>query len=366
MSTKSRRRFVLQAAATAGFPFISTSVTRAQAQRSRRKIGFALCGLGGLSENQIAPALFKSGHCRLTGIVTGSPDKVGKWKARYGIPDHGVYTYDTIGKMADNPDIDVVYIVTPNAQHCDQTVAAAQAGKHVFCEKPMEVSVEKCQRMIDACRAAKRLLGVAYRCQYDPNHLECIRLARSKQFGATRIIDVGFGFPIGNGDLWRLKHALSGGGALVDLGIYALQATRYLSGEEPIEVSAMEAKTDPKRFAEVDESMTWQSRFPSGALATCSASYNVGGINFLRVTGERGWFGLDPAFGYSGNRGRRSDGVEIALPGPDLFGAEMDDFARCILDGTPSKVSGEEGMRDVRIMAAIYQSARSGRAVKFA
>ena len=357
---------MLQTAAVAAAPFISTSVTRAQAQKSRKKIGFALCGLGGLSENQIAPALEKSEHCRLTGIVTGTPDKVGKWKARYAIPDHGVYTYETMGKMADNDDIDVVYIVTPNSLHCEQTILAAKAGKHVFCEKPMEVSVEQSQRMIDACKAAKRLLGIAYRCQYDPNHLECMRLVRSGQFGAVRVIDAGFGFVIGNSDLWRLKHALSGGGALVDIGIYALQATRYLTGEEPIEVTAIETKTDPVRFAEVDETIAWQARFPSGAVSSCTASYNATGINSLRVHAERGWFGLDPAFNYSGNRGRRSDGVEIALPGPDLFAAEMDDFARCILEGKPSKVSGEEGLRDMRIMTAIYEAARTGKAVKLA
>ncbi len=193
-----------------------------------------------------------------------------------------------------------------------------------------------------------------------------MRLVRSGQFGAVRVIDAGFGFVIGNSDLWRLKHALSGGGALVDIGIYALQATRYLTGEEPIEVTAIETKTDPVRFAEVDETIAWQARFPSGAVSSCTASYNATGINSLRVHAERGWFGLDPAFNYSGNRGRRSDGVEIALPGPDLFAAEMDDFARCILEGKPSKVSGEEGLRDMRIMTAIYEAARTGKAVKLA
>jgi len=357
---------MMQAASTAAAPLISTTVTRSLAQGSHRRVGFALCGLGSLSEHQIAPAFAKTAHCRLTGLITGSPEKARSWQARYGIPDRSVYTYDTMERMADNSDIDVVYIVTPNAEHPVQAARAARAGKHVFCEKPMAISVEQCREMIDVCKAADRLLGVAYRCQYDPNHLECIRIARSGEFGPLRTIEAGFGIEVGGADQWRLNRQLSGGGALVDVGIYALQATRYLTGEEPVEVSAFASKTDPVKFAEVDEQMNWLARFPGGIVASCAASYNMSGLNAFRVYAERGWFGLEPAFAYGGNRGARSDGKPIALPEPDLFAAEMDDFARCILEGRPSKVSGEEGLKDVRIMTAIYESARSGRAVKLA
>jgi predicted dehydrogenase len=359
----SRRQFMAGTAAAVAAPFISTRVTRALADASKPRLGFALCGLGSLAEHQIAPALLKTGHCRLTGIITDTPEKAKKWQDQYKIPKRIVYTYDTMAKMADNKDIDVIYIITPNALHAEQTLAAAKAGKHVYCEKPMEVSVEKCQQMIDACKAAKRKLGVAYRCQYDPNHLECIRLAREKVFGDLRYIESSFSVDIGAPGQWRLKRALSGGGALMDVGIYALQATRYLSGEEPTQVVAFEQKTDPVKFAEVDQSMTWQMRFPSGALASCTTSYDSGFATHFRVVGQRGWFGLEPAFQYDGNRGRRSDGKEIALPAPDLFAAEMDDFAQCILEDKPSKVSGEEGLRDVRIMMAIYEAARTGKAV---
>jgi predicted dehydrogenase len=361
---ETRRRFVLRSAAVAAAPFISTRVTRALAQGSRKKLGFAICGLGGLSENQIAPALQKTEYCRLAGIITDTKEKAAKWKTKYGIPDKNIYTYDTMAKMAGNKDIDVVYIVTPNALHAEQTVVSAKAGKHVFCEKPMEVSAQKCQEMIDVCKAAKRRLGVAYRCQFDPNHLECMRIARDKEFGAIKLIEAGFGFNIGDPGQWRLKRALSGGGALMDVGIYALQATRYLTGEEPTEVTAFEAKTDPVKFAEVDESITWQSRFPSGALASCTTSYESALINRFRVYAETGWYGLEPAFNYGGNRGLRSDKKEIALPAPDLFAAEMDHFAQCILEDRESKIAGEEGLRDVKIMMAIYESARTGRSVR--
>ncbi|HZX77986.1 Gfo/Idh/MocA family oxidoreductase [Lysobacter sp.] len=366
MTKLSRREFLAStAAAMAAGPFISTSSMRARAQESR-KLGFAICGLGKLSTDQIAPALMKTKHCRLAGIVTGTPAKAQAWQAKYGLDTRSVYSYDTMHRMAENRDIDVVYVVTPNALHARDTIAAAKAGKHVFCEKPLEISVERCQQMIDACRQAGRMLGTAYRCQFDPHHLECIRLARERVFGAPNIIQAGFAIDVGEPGQWRLKRELAGGGALMDVGIYALQATRYLSGEEPVLVSAVETKTDPRRFAEVDESMVWTTRFPSGVVAYCSTSYKAGGIQNLRVNADDGWFELDPAFFYGGNRGRRSDGKEIRYPQIDLFAAEMDDFAQCILEGRPTKVPGEEGLRDVRIMQAIYESARMSRAVSLA
>jgi predicted dehydrogenase len=367
MEETTRRKFIRQATAAAvAAPFISTSVTRALAQESRRKIGFAICGLGGLSRGQIAPALQKSRHCRLAGVITDSPDKAREWQSRYKIPDRSVYTYDNMEKMADNPDIDAVFIVTPNALHAEHTIKAAKAGKHVLCEKPMEVSVEKCQQMIDACKAANRLLAVAYRCQFEPHHIECIRLAREKVFGELRIIEAGFGFPIGDPNQWRLKRALAGGGALMDVGVYALQATRYISGEEPVLISATETKTDPVKFREVDESIVWQAKFPSGVVASCSTTYSANGINRFRAHAENGWFGLDPAFNYGGVRGSRSDGKPLSFAQIDHFVAEMDDFAQCILANKPSRVRGEEGLRDVKIMMAIYESVRTGKAVNLA
>lgn len=368
MGTHTRRGFIVQggaaATALAAAPLLVGAGNAGYAQGAQRKLGWAICGLGSLSEHQIAPALQKTQFSRLAGVITDTPAKAAKWKEKHGLRDDAIFTYDTMAKLAENRDIDVVYIVTPNALHADQAALAFRAGKHVFCEKPMEVSVGRCQKMIDDAKAANRKLGVAYRCQYDPNHLECIRLARSKELGDIRFVEASFTVNIGGPDQWRLKRALSGGGALVDVGIYALQAARYLTGEEPIEVTALEGRTNAAKYAEVDESMIWQMRFPSGVIASCSTSYEAGLSSRFRVHTSRGWFGLDPAFGYTGNRGMRSDGKEIALPAPDLFGAEMDDFSRCIIENRQSKVSGEEGLRDVKIMTAIYQAARSGRAVK--
>jgi predicted dehydrogenase len=233
-----RRDFIKTTSlAAASLPFIGALNSRAQDAAPPRKIGFALAGLGNLSTNQIAPALQKTKFCKLAGIVTGHPAKAEKWKAQYNIPDKNIYNYDNMEQMADNPDIDVVYVVTPNALHAEHTIKAARAGKHVLSEKPMETSVEKCQRMIDECKKAGKQLAVGYRLHFEPNNLECVRLAREKVFGDLKIIEAGFGFSIGDPTQWRLKKDLAGGGPLMDVGIYALQATRYVSGEEPIEVS---------------------------------------------------------------------------------------------------------------------------------
>jgi predicted dehydrogenase len=361
-----RRQFIKQSAAIATAPLLASLVSRAEAQAPVRKLGVALCGLGSLSTNQIAPALLKTRNCRLAGIVTGTPSKASEWKQKYNLPDKSIYTYQTMKEMAKNPDIDIVYVVTPNALHLDHALAAAAAGKHVFCEKPMEISVERCQQMIDAVRKAGKLLGVGYRCQFDPNHLECVRLAKEKVLGDLKVIDANFGFAIGDPTQWRLKRALAGGGALMDVGIYCLQTTRMLTGEEPIWISATETKTDPVKFKEVDETISWQTKFPSGVIANCVSTYAANGLMGFRAATTRGYFGLEPAYFYNGNRGKRSDGPEINIPVADQFAPELEDFADCILSKRTSKVSGEMGLADVKYLSAIYESIKKGRPVSLA
>jgi predicted dehydrogenase len=351
----------------AAAPFAGTAAAATTRKDStKKKLGVALCGLGTLSTYQLAPALAKSKHCYLAGIVTGDPQKAKQWQAKYNIPDRSVYSYDTMERMADNPDIDIVYIVTPNALHRDHTLAAARAGKHVFCEKPMEITVERCQEMIDACKKADRMLGIAYRCQFEPHHKELIRIAREREFGAVKVVESAFGIQVGAPDQWRLKRDLAGGGALMDVGVYCLQATRYATGEEPILVSAVETKIDKERFAEVDETMTWTALFPSGAIAYCMASFNLALTSRINVQAEKGSFGLDPAYLYHGIKGWRSDRKPLNFPQVDQFATEIDDFALCVLNNKPTQVSGEHGMQDVRILQAIYESARTGKAVELA
>jgi len=363
----SRRQFLKTAAlTTAGTSLFGGLVTRMKADEPERKLGFALVGLGTLSTQQLAPALQTTKYCRLAAIVTGTPAKAERWKQQYNIPDKNIYNYDTMDRMADNPDIDVVYVVTPNALHAGHTIKAARAGKHVLCEKPMEVSTAKCQSMIDECKKAGRQLAIGYRCQFEPYHLECIRLAREKVFGDVRYMEAGFGFAIGNPNQWRLNRALSGGGPLMDVGIYALQATRLVIGEEPVLVSATATNTDPAKFKDIEESLVWSMKFPGGALANCSTTYKFGTMNQFTAFAQNGLFGLKGAFGYGGQQLFRSDGQETHFDPVDHFAAEMDNFARCILDNKPTKVPGEEGLRDIRVMMAAYESARTGKAVTLA
>jgi predicted dehydrogenase len=363
MTDHQRRRFIARSAALAVAPLFGGA---ALGQAGQRKLGVALCGLGSLSTNQIAPALQKTRNCRLAGIVTGTPSKAAEWRKKYGLPETGIYDYQTMGRMADNEDIDIVYVVTPNALHLEHAVAAAAAGKHVFCEKPLEISVERCQQMIDAVRKAGRMLGVAYRCQFEPNHLECVRLAHEKVFGDVKVIDANFGTAVGDPAQWRLRRDLAGGGALMDVGIYCLQTTRMLTGEDPVWINAAETKTDPVKFREVDETITWQTRFPGGVITNCATTYAAKGLSGFRAATTAGWFGLEPAYFYSGNRGRRSDGLEINIPVDDQFALELDDFADCIINARPTRVPGEMGLEDVRYLMAIYESIRTGRPVALA
>ncbi|MEJ0091034.1 MAG: Gfo/Idh/MocA family oxidoreductase [Limisphaerales bacterium] len=363
---RNRRDFIKATSlAAASLPFIG-ALSSVRAAEPGRKLGFALVGLGSLSTHQIAPALQKTNFCKLAGIVTGTPAKAAKWKAQYNLPDRSIYNYDTMEQMADNPDIDVVYVVTPNALHAEHTIKAAKAGKHVLCEKPMEVSSEKCQQMIDACKKAGRQLAIGYRLHFEPNNLECVRLAREKVFGGLKFIEADFGFRIGDPTQWRLNRALAGGGPLMDVGIYALQATRYITGEEPVSVTAVQTVTDPVKFKEVEETIAWQLKFSSGIVATSTSTYNFNGLARYQAFAENGWFELAPAYGYDGIQGRRSDGKLINLESGDQFAAEMDDFAQCILNNRPTTVPGEEGLRDVKILMAIYEAAKTGKTVKLA
>ena len=362
VSDTGRRRFIRPAAVGVGAALAAdlAGMRTGRAQEGR-KVNFAVAGLGSLSTNQIAPALAKTEHARLVGIVTGTAEKAERWKSEFGIDERHVYSYDDMDRLRDDAEIDAVYVVTPNGLHAEHTIRAARAGKHVLCEKPMANSAAECRAMIAACAEAGVRLAVGYRCRFEPHHLECLRLAREREFGELRHIDAGFGFRIGDPRQWRLRADLAGGGALMDVGIYALQTCRALTGEEPETVSATETKTDREKFAEVDETIVWNMRFPSGVTASCTTSYNFN-VNRFRALAERGWFGLDPAYGYTGVAGATNRGP-LSFPAVDQFAAEIDDFALSILEGRESIVSGEEGLRDLLAIEAIYESIRSGRAV---
>ncbi|HET7809236.1 MAG TPA: Gfo/Idh/MocA family oxidoreductase [Steroidobacteraceae bacterium] len=358
-----RRQFLASSAALAAAPLFTGAASSAFGESPQKKLGVALVGLGRLSTYQIAPALQKTRNCRLAAIVTGTPSKAAEWKAKYNIPDKNIYDYKSMDRMKNNKDIDIVYVVTPNALHLEHALAAANAGKHVYCEKPMEISVDRCQQMIDGVKKAGKMLGVGYRCQFDPNHLECVRLAKEKVLGDVKAINANFGFAIGAPSEWRLKRDLAGGGPLMDVGIYCLQTARMLTGEDPVWISANTITTDPVKFKEVEETIAWQAKFPSGVMVSSMSTYGANGLNGFRAATTKGWFGMEPAYNYTGNRGRRSDNTEINIPVPDQFQIELEDFADCILNKRQTKVSGEMGLSDVKYLMAIYESVKKGQPV---
>ncbi|MGH8640594.1 MAG: Gfo/Idh/MocA family protein, partial [Burkholderiales bacterium] len=225
-----------------------------------------------------------------------------------------------------------------------------------------------CQAMIDAATAASRKLMVAYRVRYEPYNQEMIRMAREQELGPIKVIEAGIGFNIGDPTQWRLKREMAGGGALMDIGIYSLQAARYLTGEEPVELTAMSHSTPgDERFKEVEETINFQLRFPSGTLASCSSSYGLAGQNRYRVLTAKGWFELEPATSYSGlrMRVRRGNAIEErTLPVRDHFAMEMDHLSECVTADKEPLTPGEEGLRDLKLMMAIYEAARTGATVK--
>jgi predicted dehydrogenase len=333
--------------------------------RSRQtgKLGIALVGLGRYATGQLAPALQQTTKCYLAGIVTGTPQKAKDWKKRYAIPDKNTYDYKSFDKLKDNPDIDIVYVVLPNAMHAEYVIRAAKAGKHVICEKPMATSVEDCNRMIAACKQANRMLSIGYRLHFEPYNREMMRLGKEKVFGDIQSVVANNGMDGTEG--WRLDKELAGGGPLMDVGIYCVQGARYTTGLEPIAVTAQELpKTKPEIFTEVEEALTWQMEFPGAITASCTSSYSKY-LNLLRVVAEKGWYELSPAFGYSGQKGATSEG-KMNFPKVNQQARQMDDFADAILNKRPTPVPGEMGRQDVKILMAIYEAMRSGKKVEIA
>jgi predicted dehydrogenase len=333
-----------------------------------KKMGYAIVGLGMLSINEILPAFAKCEKSKPVAFVSGHPDKANKLALRYGINPKNIYNYENYGTIKDNPEVDIIYIVLPNFMHAEYTIRGFQAGKHVLTEKPMAATPANCQQMIDAGRKAGKKLMVAYRCRYEPYNQEAIRIAHSGDLGPILVIEADAGWNATNPDQWRLKKDLAGGGSLMDIGIYALNGSRYLSGEEPTEVNAMiyNVPGDP-RFKEVEETVNFQLRFPSGTIANCTSSYGYYPTSHFRVIGTKGWLEMDPATWYRDQRlkvGGTNGIVEQELPSRDHFALEMDHMSQCVMENKEPLTPGEEGLRDIKLMMAIYESAQTGKTVK--
>ncbi|MGI4744073.1 MAG: Gfo/Idh/MocA family protein [Janthinobacterium lividum] len=361
-SATSRRDFVRTLSLGLGAGLL---VPNAFALPPERKLGVALVGLGKYSTGQLAPALQQTKWCRLVGIVTGSPEKAAKWQQQFQIPDKNVYDYKTFDRMVDNPDIDIVYVVTPNALHAEYVVRAAQAGKHVICEKPMATSVADARRMIAACEKAGKKLSIGYRLHFEPHHQEMMRLGQTQAYGKINHLASDNGFKFGNDTPWRVNKALAGGGPLMDMGIYCLQGCLYTKGQVPISVTAKLApETGSGYFKEVEAGVDWQLQFADGSVADCRTSYAQNMQGRLRAETTNGWFELAPAFAYGGLAGSTSKSdSKLNLPNINQQAAQMDDFADCVLHNKPTRVPGEMGLRDVQLLLAIYRAAETGQKV---
>ncbi|HYF30367.1 MAG TPA: Gfo/Idh/MocA family oxidoreductase [Chitinophagaceae bacterium] len=330
-------------------------------QVTKDKVGIALVGLGKYSAEQLAPALQETEHCYLAGIVTGTPEKAKEWKKKYDIPPENVYSYENFESIANNADIDIIYIVLPNSMHAEYVIRGAKTGKHIICEKPMAITVEDCDRMIGACRDAGVMLSIGYRLHFEPYNREMMRLGRDKVFGNIQSLKADNGMDTVEG--WRLDMQLAGGGPLMDVGIYCVQGVRYTTGMEPIAVRAQEGpKNDKEKFKSVEESLTWQMEMPGGAIAECFTSYSEE-KNLLRAEAENGWFELSPAYNYEGLKGKTSDG-KMKFPQINQQAAQMDDFAKAVKENRPTPVPGEMGKQDVKILLAIYEAMRTGQRVE--
>jgi glucose-fructose oxidoreductase len=318
-------------------------------------------GLGGYSDGQLAPALLDTEHCYLAGIVTGTPSKEKEWMEKYNIPKENVYNYENFDSIIKNDAIDIVYVVLPNSMHAEFCIRAAKAGKHVITEKPMAVSVAECDAIINACKENGVKLGVGYRMQTDPYTKEIKRYAREKPFGDLKYVYSEAGFIWGNWDNWRLNKKLSGGGALMDMGVYAIQCCIYGVGANPVSVSGQEFSTRPDFFTQVDESITAQMKFSSNVVGNMFTSYNSNS-NRIYQSFSRGWVELNPAHSYGPLAGRTSKGEEIKFPYQPHYqqAAHMDAFAKHVLTGSTNFAPGEMGKRDIIIVEAIYKSIKEG------
>jgi glucose-fructose oxidoreductase len=358
-----RRQFIGEVSAAAALALLPWPLRAAYAPD--KKLGVALVGLGSYSTHQLGPALRRTRLCRLAGVVTGDAAKGRRWAQDYGFSGKSVYGYDTMARLADDPAIDIVYVVTPNGLHAEHSVAAARAGKHVICEKPMANTVAECDAIIAACKTAGVQLSIGYRLHFEPHNLEFLRIAREKEFGPLMHLQGANGFRMGSEaaaySAWRLNKKLAGGGPLMDMGVYVIQAASMAKVEEaPV---ALTAKFDPverpELFREVEESVRWTMEFADGASARCQATY-AENVSWFRAEGAGGWAELgEPAFYYSGQNLKTSTGPRN-FPAVNHQVAQMDGIVADLLAGRPSRIPGEMGRRDMAVVEAIYASAQAG------
>lgn len=365
MAISSRREVLKTLALGSAATLFSPDTLLGATWQKKEKLGVALVGLGYYSSDLLAPALQQTKNCYLAGIVTGSPVKAEAWQKKYNIPEKNIYNYQNFDQIANNPAIDVVYVVLPPSMHREYTVRAANAGKHVWCEKPMAMTVAECQAMIDACRKNKKTLAIGYRLQHEPNTQEYRHIVQKKLLGNVQKVSCGAGYRENRTDHWKQKKEM-GGGVLYDMGVYAIQGARLGAAMEPLAiVSAKTSTTRPEIYKNgLDETTTATLEFPGGVLADIKTSFGEN-INYLNIKLPKGDIKIEPYQSYTGAKGSSPLGqINHQYQVPWQQAKQMDDDALAIMQKKPLLVPGEEGLRDIRIVQAIYKSAASRQQVK--
>ncbi len=357
-----RRQFCKSALAATPLVMLSNASAQSQPTGLSKKLGIALVGLGYYSKDLLAPALQMTKNCYLAGIVSFPMDDQQYWIDKYNIPRKNIYAHTDFDAIADNPDIDIIYVVLPNSMHHEYTIRAAKAGKHVICEKPMALTVKECQEMIDACNDNHVRLSIGYRLHYEPYTQEVMRYGRDKVFGAIKYVHASAGYRNrSKKSHWKLQKAY-GGGALMDMGVYCIQGARYTIQEEPVSVTAQQFTFDPERYDEVDEMVTMQFEFPGGAVANLTTTF-AASTNTLYAAAEKKWFSMNPFSLYNGLTLRTQDGP-VNLPDINQQAAQMDDVAWSIAKKLPMRVPGKEGLQDIKIVTAVKKAIKTGNKVE--
>jgi predicted dehydrogenase len=332
------------------------------------KVGYAVVGLGHFAEYRVLPGFRKSRKARLVALVSGDERKARRLAKKFGAP--AIYHYRDYLQCLSHPQLESVYIATNNSTHAEFAIQAANAGKHVLCEKPMATSVEECQQMIDACRANHVRLMIAYRKYFEPSASDLKLLAGSGKLGRLKILHSAFSVYVHPGAgraAWHFDGKLAGGGALLDVGVYCVNTARWVTGKEPVEAAAYQWTAEPEIFKEVDENIAFRLSFTDGLVMQGTASWGAAKASFLTIVGDKGWATLAPAFELDAERrlygrigGRWFEKKYKVMNELEL---ELDALADCVRLHREPEPNGAVGLRDVEVMQAIYQAAREGRAI---
>ncbi|MGB6297734.1 MAG: Gfo/Idh/MocA family oxidoreductase [Rivularia sp. (in: cyanobacteria)] len=334
-------------------------------QNGKSKIRYAVVSLGWIVQEDVLPAFPNTNNSELAALISGDKTKQQELGKKYNVP---TYSYEQYEECLKKENIDAVYIGSPNHLHLEHTVRAAKAGAHVLCEKPMAVTEDECEQMINAAKENNVKLMIAYRLHFDKANMEAVNIVQSGQIGEPRFFDSVFSQQVEEGNIRLTEPLENGGGSFYDMGIYCINAARYLFQDEPTEVFGFIANNGEKRFAKVDEMTSVSMRFPGERLAHFTSSFGAASTATLRVVGTKGDLRMDSAYTYAGDLKQEitvdGEKQEQSFPAGDQFGAEIQYFSNCVLNNKEPEPCGREGLADVRIIRAILESANTGKPVK--